>query len=45
MPVIGIRRVTAAMFMSAWITIIEVRPPAMSLPNGSLHSMAMRVPA
>lgn len=44
-PVMGMSPVTAAMFMSAWATTMAVSPPAMSLPNGSFASMAIRMPA
>ena len=45
MPVIGIRPVTAAMFMIACTTIMAVSPPASMRPNGSLQSSAIRMPA
>ena len=44
-PVTGIRLVTAAMFMMAWIAIIAVNPPATSRPKGYLVFRAIRKPA
>lgn len=45
MPVIGMRCVTAAMFINAWMMIIPVSPPARSRPNGSRQPTAIRMPA
>ena len=45
MPVTGMRPVTAAMFMSACVTIIAVSPPARRRPNVSRVPSAMRTPA
>ena len=44
-PVIGIRPVTAAMFIRACMTIMAVRPPAIRRPRWSLQLSAMRMPA
>ena len=44
-PVTGMRLVTAAMFMAAWMTIIAVRPPATSRPKRSVDPSAILIPA
>ena len=44
-PVMGIKLVTAAIFINACTTMIAVTPAANSLPYMSFVPMAIRIPA